>query len=95
MVCCGHVILHALHQQPGSFQHCRTLKLLLTLPRVYVLLDMSSYDHGVMSDLLLVLVDVADSRLDKGASLVDLLGTRIFCNTAEASLLYYCIMWLS
>ena len=33
-----------------------------------------------MSDLLLVLVDV-DSRLDGGASLVDLLATLIFCSS--------------
>ncbi len=46
---------------------------------------MSSSDHGVMSDLLLVLVDV-ESRLDSGGSLVDLLGTRIFCSTAQEQL---------
>jgi len=52
---------------------------------VYVRLDISSSDHGVISDLLLVLVDV-DSRLDSGGSLVDLLGTRIFCSTAQRPL---------
>ncbi len=46
---------------------------------------MSSSDHGVISDLLLVLVDV-ESRLDSGGSLVDLLGTRIFCSTAQIEL---------
>ncbi len=46
---------------------------------------MSSSDHGVISDLLLVLVDV-ESRLDIGGSLVDLLGTRIFCSTAQVQL---------
>ena len=55
------------------------------MPLVYVRFDMSSSDQGVISDLLLVLVDV-ESRLDTGASLVDLLGTRIFCSTAQKQL---------
>lgn len=58
----------------------RLLKLPVTLLRVYDLFDMPSSDQGVISDLLLVLVDV-DSRLDAGASLVDLLGTLILCNS--------------
>lgn len=58
----------------------RLLKLPVTLLRAYDLFDMSSSDQGVMSDLLLVLVDV-DSRLDGGASLVDLLATLIFCSS--------------
>lgn len=62
-----------------------TLKLPVTLPLVYVRFDMSSSDHGVISDLLLVLVDV-ESRLESGGSLVDLLGTRIFCSTAQEQL---------
>lgn len=40
-----------------------------------------------MSDLVLVLVDV-DSRLEAGASLVDLLGTLIFCNATTT--VYLC-----
>ncbi len=52
---------------------------------MYVRFDVSSSDHGVISDLLLVLVDV-ESRLDSGGSLVDLLGTRIFCSTAQKQL---------
>lgn len=73
-----------LHQQEvnncctGLFH--RLLKLPVTLLRAYDLFDMSSSDQGVMSDLLLVLVDV-DSRLDGGASLVDLLATLIFCSS--------------
>ena len=58
----------------------RLLKLPVALLRVYDLFDMPSSDQGVMSDLLLVLVDV-DSRLGAGASLVDLLGTLIFCSS--------------
>ena len=56
----------------------------MTLLRTYDLFDMSSSDQGVMSDLLLVLVDV-DSRLDTGASLVDLLGTLIFCSSSNSN----------
>jgi hypothetical protein len=80
------------HQRtcPLPAQFCETLsyltlKLPVTLPLVYVRFDMSSFDHGVISDLLLVLVDV-ESRLDSGGSLVDLLGTRIFCSTAQIEL---------
>ena len=59
----------------------RVLKLLVSFPRVYVRLDKSASDQGVMYDLLLVIE--VDSRLLVllGASLVDLLGTRIFCST--------------
>ena len=61
----------------------RVLKLLVPFPRVNVRLDRSASDQGVMSDLLLVLE--VDSRLLVllGASLVDLLGTRIFCSTTQ------------
>lgn len=63
--------------------HHRTLKLVVPL-RLYARFDMSVSDQGVMSDLLLVLE--VDSRLDVllGASLVDLLGTRILCRARQA-----------